>query len=238
MEKAIIVGASSGIGKELAKILAGKGYAVGLAARRGELLLRIQKELPSRVYIKIMDVRNVDDTQKSLADLIAEMGGVDLVIISAGIGHVNLELDLGKEMETVATNVQGFTVVANIAFRHFLSQGGGHLVGISSIASIRGGADAPAYNASKAFISNYLQGLTQKAVKSGLPIWVTDIQPGFVDTDMAKGEGLFWVASVTKAAEQIYTAVARKRSHAYVTRRWRLVGWLLKGMPLFLYKRI
>lgn len=238
MKKAIIVGASSGIGKELAKILAGKGYRVGLAARRGELLLAIQKELPSKAYIRIMDIRNADDAQKSLVDLIAEMGGVDLVIISAGIGHVNPELDLGKELETVAINVHGFTVVANVAFRHFLSQGRGHLVGISSISAIRGSGDAPAYNASKAFISNYLQGLAQKAVKSGLAIVVTDIKPGFVDTDMAKGEGLFCVTPVTKAAEQIYTAIERKKSHAYVTKRWRLVGWLLKGMPDFLYNKL
>lgn len=238
MKKAIVVGATSGIGKELAKILAGKGYTVGLAARRGELLLALQKELPSKAYIRIMDICNADDAQKSLTDLIAEMGGVDLVIISAGIGHVNPELDLGKELETVATNVQGFTVVANVAFRHFFSRGRGHLVGISSISAIRGSGDAPAYNASKAFISNYLEGLSQKAAKSGLAIVVTDIQPGFVETDMAKGEGLFWVAPVTKAAEQIYTAIERKKSHAYVTKRWHLVGWLLKGMPNFLYNRI
>lgn len=238
MKKAIVVGATSGIGKELARILAGKGYAVGLVARRGELLLAIQKELPSKAYVRITDIRDVDDAEKSLTDLIAEMGGVDLVVISAGIGHLNPKLDLGMELETVSTNVQGFTVVANVAFRHFLSQGRGHLVGISSISAIRGSGDAPAYNASKAFISNYLQGLAQKAAKSCPAIVVTDIQPGFVDTDMAKGEGLFWVASAMKAAEQIYTAIERKRSHAYVTKRWRLVGWLLKVMPDFLYNKL
>ena len=238
MKKTIVVGATSGIGKELAKILAGKGYTLGLAARRRDLLRAIQKELPAKTYISGMDIRNVDEAQKGLTDLIAEMGGVDLAIISAGIGHLNPELDLGKELETVATNVQGFTVVANVAFRHFLSQGSGHLVGISSIAALRGNSAAPAYNASKAFISNYLQGLAQKAVKSCPSIAVTDIQPGFVDTDMAMGEGLFWMASATKAAEQIYAAIERKRSHAYITKRWRFVGWLLKGMPDFLYNRL
>jgi len=237
MKKAIVVGATSGIGKELAKILAGRGYMVGLAARRGEHLLTIQKQLPSKAYVRIMDIRNVSDAEQGLTDLIAEMGGVDLVIISAGIGHLNPELDLAKELDTVATNVQGFTVVANVVFRHFLSRGRGHLVGISSISAIRGSGDAPAYSASKAFISNYLQGLAQKAAKSCPAIVVTDIQPGFVDTEMAKGEGLFWVAPAAKAAEQIYTAIERKRSHAYVTKRWRLVGWLLKGVPDFLYNK-
>ena len=87
MKKAIVVGATSGIGKELAKILAGKGYTLGLAARRRDLLRAIQKELPAKTYISGMDIRNVDEAQKGLTDLIAEMGGVDLAIISAGIGH-------------------------------------------------------------------------------------------------------------------------------------------------------
>jgi short-subunit dehydrogenase len=238
MKKAIIVGASSGIGRDLAKILAGKGYAVGLIARREALLRNIQGELPSKAYIKAIDICNRDDTQKGLTGLITEMGGADLVIISTGIGFINPELDLDKELETVATNVQGFVTVANVAFRHFVRQGAGHLVGISSIAAIRGGAEAPAYNASKAFISNYLQGLRQKAAKSKLAITVTDIQPGFVDTDMAKGEGIFWMAPVQKAAAQIYRAIERKRPHAFVTKRWRLVAWMLKIMPDFLYHRI
>lgn len=238
MKKAIIVGASSGIGRELAKILAGKGYAVGLIARREALLQNIQGELSSKAYIKTIDICNRDDTQKVLTGLITEMGGVDLVIISSGIGFINPELDLDKELETVATNVQGFVTVANVAIRHFIRQGAGHLVGISSIAAIRGGAEAPAYNASKAFVSNYLQGLRQKAAKLKLTITVTDIQPGFVDTDMAKGEGIFWMAPVQKAASQIFRAIERKRSHAFVTKRWRLVAWMLKIMPDFLYHRI
>lgn len=238
MKKAIIVGASSGIGRYLSKILAGKGYAVGLVARRGDALRNIQGELQSTTYIKAIDIRNRGDTLKGFTGLITEMGGVDLVIISSGIGFINPELDLDKELETVATNVQGFVTVANVAFRHFIRQGAGHLVGISSIAAIRGGAEAPAYNASKAFISNYLQGLRQKAAKSKLTITVTDIQPGFVDTDMAKGEGIFWMASVRKASAQIYRAIERKRSRAFVTKRWRLVAWMLKIMPDFLYHRI
>lgn len=238
MKKAIVIGASSGIGKELAGILADSGYTLGLAARRQELLLAMQKELPSKVYIKRIDISNTDDAQNGLTELIAEMDGVDLVIISAGIGYLNAELDLSKELETVATNVQGFTVIANIAFHHFLDRGTGHLVGISSIAAIRGGAEAPAYNASKAYISNYLEGLAQKATKSGLAITVTDIKPGFIDTEMAKGEGLFWVASAPKAASQIYKAIERKKSQAFITKRWRLIGWILKTMPAWLYRRI
>lgn len=238
MKSAVIVGASSGIGKELAKVLASHGYILGLVARREELLFNLQRELPGKSYVKALDVRNVDHTRRGFQELIAEMGDVDLVVISAGIGYINPELNLDEELSTIATNVVGFTVAANLAFRYFLSRGAGHLVGISSIAGIRGSAEAPAYNASKAFLTNYLQGLTQKAVKSGLPITVTDIQPGFVDTEMAKGDGLFWVAPVRKAAEQIYHAIEKKKSHAYITRRWRLIGWLLRSLPDFIYNRL
>ena len=77
----------------------------------------------------------------------------------------------------------------------------------------RGGA-APAYNASKAFVSNYMEGLRQKVRKPNLPITVTDIQPGLVDTAMAQGEGLFRVAPPEKAARQIHEVIKRRRKHA------------------------
>ena len=238
MKSAIIIGASSGIGRELAKILSNRNYQVGLAARRLDLLRSLQEELPNPSWARAIDVRDRDNTQSVFAELVSDMGDVDLVVISAGTGYLNPELDVAKELDTVATNVQGFTVVANLVVRHFLAKGSGHLVGISSVAAIRGSGHAPAYNASKAFISNYLQGLAQKAARSGLAITVTEVQPGFVDTDMAKGDGLFWVAPARTAAQQIYEAIEKKRSHVYVTKRWRAVGWLLKIMPTVLYNRM
>ena len=238
MKTAIIVGASSGIGRELSKILSAKGFQLGLAARRIDLLVDLEKKLPNPSRAVHMDVAEVTATRQSMQGLIADLGTVDLVVISAGTGHLNPELDFSKEAETIATNVAGFTAVANVAFKHFLHKQSGHLVGISSIAALRGDGEAPAYNASKAFMSNYLEGLRKKAVKSGFPIAVTDIRPGFVDTDMAKGEGKFWVAPPQKAARQIYSAIAKKKKHAYITKRWRIVAGLLKIMPAFLYNRL
>ncbi len=165
---------------------------------------------------------------EALKQLINEMGGMDLVVISAGVGHGNRGLEWSKERETIEVNVTGFAAVANAAFKYFSQKGGGHIVGISSIAAIRGNGSAPAYNASKAFVSNYLDGLRQKARKSKLPITITDVQPGFVDTPMLKGKGLFWVAPAAKAARQIYGAVKAKKRHVYITKRWRLIAWLLK----------
>ena len=126
--------------------------------------------------------------------------------------------------------------LASAAMRHFEERGRGHLVGLSSLAALRGQGAAPAYNASKAFVSNYLDGLRHRAVHGGLDVTVTDVLPGFVDTPMV-GDQTFWLAPVDKAAEQIYRAIRRRRARVYVTRRWRLVAWLLKVLPDALYYR-
>jgi len=231
MKKAIIIGASSGIGKELAVILSRNDYIVGLAGRRVQLLLELQQELKNQSYIKQIDVSDPGPAMLLLQELIDEMGGMDLIVISAGQGYINPELEWQPEFETVKVNVLGFMAMANVAMQYFVRQGQGHIVGISSLAAIRGSAGGPAYAASKAFVSNYLEGLRFQAQKSGLDIVVTDIQPGLVDTAMAKGEGLFWVAPVEKAAGQIFQVIRKRKKHGYVTKRWRLIAWLVRIMP-------
>jgi short-subunit dehydrogenase len=173
-----------------------------------------------------------------LAELIKEIGGMDVIVISAGVGSINPDLNWTQEKEAIDVNISGFTAMANVAFKHFCKQGSGQIVGISSIAAIRSSGDSPAYSASKAFVSNYLEGLRQKTIKLKIPIIVTDIQPGFVNTAMAKGEGQFWVASPEKAAKQIFKAIDGKRKHAYITKRWRIIAWLLKIMPAWLHNKL
>ena len=237
MKSAIVVGASSGIGRELAKLLSQNGYRVGLAARRRDLLETLQGELSRGAVIKEMDVSQPASAMRQLGELLEEMQDVELIVISAGTGAINLELDWSKEAATIETNVTGFAAVANVAIAHFAQRGSGHLVGISSIAALRGSDISPAYYASKAFQSNYLEGLRKKMVKAGLPVTITEVQPGLVDTAMAQGEGLFWIAPVEKAARQIYDAISRKKDHVYVTKRWRLIAWLLKVLPASLYNK-
>ena len=232
------MGASSGIGRELARVLSQDGYAVGLTGRRADLLTSLRRELAGPSFVRRMDVTQTSEAMRGLEGLIGEMGGADLVVISAGVGFINPELEWEKERVTIETNVAGVAAAANVAVRHFIRQSSGHLVGISSIAALRGGRDTPAYNASKAFVSNYLEGLRQKVGKLRLPITVTEIQPGLVDTAMAQGEGLFWVAPPEKAARQIYDAIRSRRRKAYVTRRWRSVAWLLKAMPDRVHRRM
>jgi short-subunit dehydrogenase len=238
MKRAIVIGASSGIGKELAIILSQNGFWVGLAGRRIDLLEELKSDLPNPAFPKQMDISDCSDAMDLLDNLIEEMGGVDLIVISAGIGFLNSNLNWSEEKKTIDVNISGFTAMANVAFRHFVQAGRGHLVGISSIAAIRGSGQAPAYNASKAFVSNYLEGLRIRISKACLPILVTDIQPGFVDTAMAKGEGLFWVASPQKAARQIYRAIQKKAKHAYITKRWSVIGCLLRVLPGLIYSKL
>lgn len=109
---------------------------------------------------------------------------------------------------------------------------------LTSVAGLRGNKAAPAYNASKSYQINYLEGLRQKAVKLKMDIVVTEIRPGFVDTAMAQGPGLFWVASVEKATEQIWSAIQQKKRVTYVSKRWRLIGGLLKSLPRAIYSRM
>lgn len=238
MKKAIVIGASSGIGRELAKVLSRNQYVVGVMARRVQLLHELRNDAEDTFFVQEIDVADAESAMEILANFINKMGGADLIVISAGTGDINNSLSWPLENEAIKTNVTGFAALVNVAMHHFTQRGSGHLVGISSIAALRGGRESPAYNASKAFESNYLEGVRQKVRKSGLPITITDIKPGFVKTAMAKGDGIFWAAEPDKAAKQIYDVIKQRKSSAYITRRWVLVAWLMKLLPGFIYERL
>lgn len=238
MKKAIVVGATSGIGKELARHLAKNDYLVGITGRRKALLVALKQEQPESYFIKTFDVTDTTLSILELNELVAELGGLDLLIISSGTGELNDNLDFELEKRTIDTNVIGFTAIADWAFNYFKNQGRGHLAAISSIAGIRGLRQTPSYGATKAYQINYLQALRQKAGNLKLPLTITDIRPGFVNTDMAKGEGLFWVASVERAAQQMFKALQHHKRVIYVTKRWRLVAWILRRIPNFIYNKM
>lgn len=237
MEKAIVLGATSGIGNELAKILVQNDFKVGITGRRKSKLEELQAGNPSNFVISSFDC-TVENNAEKLQELTTELGGLDLLILSSGTGFLNISLDYESENKTNLLNVNAFTQIVNWAYHFFMNQGNGHLVAISSVAGIRGGSASPAYNASKAYQINYLEGLRIKAKKTKKPIYVTDIRPGFVDTDMAKGEGLFWVAKKEKAAKQIFQIIKNKRAVGYVTNRWWLVGKLLLLIPRKIYRKL
>lgn len=237
MKKAIIIGATSGIGNELAKILVNNGYKVGITGRRKAELQKLQKSNPENYELSSFDCTSENNSEK-LFELTEQIGGLDLLILSSGRGDLNERLDFEIENKTNLLNVNAFTEIADWAFNYFDKQRKGHLVAISSIAGIRGSRMAPAYYASKAYQINYLEGLRQKAAKSKKSIYVTDIRPGFVDTDMAKGEGQFWVATKEKAAQQIFGIIKKKKGIGYVTKRWWIIAQLLRLIPNVFYKKM
>jgi short-subunit dehydrogenase len=238
MKKAIIIGASSGIGKELARILVSDNYLVGITGRRTALLEELKKENAEKYFIKSFDISIPFESTKYIQELTDELGGLDLLIISSGTGNPNEELDFKIEKETIDTNISGVTEIADWVFNYFRKQGCGHLAIISSIAGLRGGRFAPAYSASKAFQINYAEGLRQKAKHLKIPITITDIRPGFVDTAMIKSETKFWVENPLKAAQQIYTALRKKKKIAYITKRWILIAYISKLIPKWIHERI
>lgn len=238
MKKAIIIGATSGIGKGLAKLLVHNNYKVGITGRRTELLEELKSQNPNSYFTRSFDITNTKIIVENLDALTTELGGLDLLIISSGTGDLNENLDFEIEKRTIETNVTGFTCIANWTFSHFENQKSGHLVAISSVGGLRGSRIAPAYNATKSFQINYLEGLRQKATKLNQPIFVTDVRPGFVDTDMAKGDGQFWVATVDKATQQIFDAIKQKKKIVYVTKRWKLIALILKRIPTQIYDRM
>lgn len=238
MKKVIIIGASSGIGMQLAQVMSKDGFVLGLTGRRINLLDNLKNKLSTQVYTKYMDITNTDESIDCLNGLIDEMGGVDLIIVSSGIGYVNKDLEWKLEQETINTNVLGVTAIIDASIKYFMFKEFGHLAVISSVASLRGSAECPAYNASKAYLSNYLEGIRCKMKKQNLDIAITDIKPGLVDTAMAKGDGLFWVMPLEKATAQIYTALKKRKDQIYVTKRWGFLSFFLKRIPKSLYYKM
>ncbi|WP_254764618.1 SDR family NAD(P)-dependent oxidoreductase [Natrinema marinum] len=239
---AIVVGASSGIGEALARRLAADGYEIGMAARRTERMRQIGSELPTKAYVATMDVTDTADAREGFFELAAAMSSVDVVVISSGVAHVNRDLEWGPERETIDVNVRGFTAVATAAMEYFegtpdhASAADGHLVGISSVAAHFGTGNVQAYNASKAYVSTYLEGLRSRQAQRDADVTITTIEPGFVDTKLSLGG--FWECSPETAADQIARAIRKKRNHAYVTRRWRLVAGVLDLAPEWLLQRL
>lgn len=239
MKTAIVFGATSGIGKALTEILIKEGYKVAITGRRLEKLQEIQNQYPNQVEVYQNDIQKVDEVEKVFRQIVEKFEKIDLVIQSSGVGHINPKLEWEKEDETIKTNVVGVTKLYDLAYNQFREQEFGHLVGITSIASIRGNRGAPAYFASKAYQKAYLESLfiKTKTIRSK-QVFITDIRPGFVDTAMALGDGIFWMVSLEKAGKQIYSAIKKKKRVAYISKRWGIIAFVLKIAPAWLLKKM
>ena len=225
------------MGRKIAELYAEKGFRIGITGRRNDLLEVIKQQFPENIETGCFDVTSNENVHH-LETLVSKLGGLDILIISAGGGDISKELTWTIDKATVDTNVKGFVEIANWCFNYFVKQGHGQLATISSIAAIRGGSWATAYNASKAFQSNYFEGLGIKARRMKKDISITCIEPGFVDTKMAKGDGKFWVLPVEKAARRIIRAIEKKKRKSHLSIRWWLIAKLVKALPNWLYRKI
>jgi len=240
MKRAIVIGATSGIGREVSRLLLAEGWLVGVAARRIGLLQELKSAAPSAVTIMQTDVTK-EDAPKNLLRLAEQMGGVDLFFYAAGIGKQNMELDSDIETGTVDTNVTGFTRMIGTIYNYMADNGGGHIAVISSIAGTKGLGAAPSYSATKAYQSTYIQALEQQANMRGLKIRFTDIRPGFVDTPLLSGSGHYPMQmSVESVAREIMSTLKCHRHVRIIDWRYRLLvavwrllpGWIWRNMKI------
>lgn len=236
--RVVIMGASSGIGWELAHLYIERGYRLGLAARRLDRLDSLRAMAPERVEISGIDVTD-EAAGEHLGQLIERLGGLDLYIHSSGIGWQNAALDPELELRTTAVNVLGFTRCLDFVFGYFARLGRGHIVAISSIAGTRGLGAAAAYSASKAYQASYLQALRQLCrVRSLEGLTITDIRPGFVDTPLLTGGRYPMMLSPQSVARQIASAVDRGRSVRIIDWRYRLLVGLWRLIPRQVWERL
>ncbi len=234
--KAIVIGASSGIGSEVARILIEEGWKVGLAARREDRLQELRKLAEGRVETIRLDVTD-DSATQFLHQLIEKIGGMDLFFYASGVGRQNRALEESIELSTVQTNAMGFTRMIGEAYRYFATHGGGHIAAITSIAGTKGLGPSPSYSATKAMQATYLQALEQLANQQGLNIKFTDIRPGFVDTDLLSGTHHYpLLMKPEPVAREIVRAVSRQEHLRIIDWRWRLLTALWRRIPRCLWR--
>lgn len=232
-KRAIVVGASSGIGMEVAKLLMEQGWTVGVAARRVELLQDLGAAATQRIDV------TADDATEGLQRLIDKLGGMDLYFHASGIGKQNRELTADIELATLQTNGVGFTRMIGEAYRYFARQGGGHIAAITSIAGTKGLGPAPSYSATKAMQNVYLQALEQQARSRGLDIRFTDIRPGFVDTALLAGDFRYpMMLKPEKVAREIVCAINHKKHIRVIDWKYRLLNAVWRRIPRWIWRRI
>lgn len=241
MKKIIIIGASSGMGMRIATDFARAGWRVGVAARRLDRLESIKELYPDRVACSAIDVTAQDAVEK-FEDLIEMIDGMDILLYAAGCGWSNPDLDEAKDMATIDVNVKGFTRIVNAAYRYFKATANvsrGRIAVITSIAGVKGLGVSAAYSATKRYQWTYLQALDQLAHMQHVNVSITDIRPGFVDTDLLdKKRSYPMLMSIDYVAPRIERAIMKRRRVAVIDSRWLFVSGLWRAIPNCLWPHL
>ena len=243
-KRAIIVGASSGIGAALARKLANEGYSLALLARRSELLEKLTNEInskhgASRARFYIHDVTDHGSVPDLLRQIMSDLGGLDSFIFNSGVSHmVGLKkYDFEKDLLTTEVNYIGALAWLNPVAELFQSLKAGQIVGVSSVAGERGRVGNPSYNASKAALTCYLEALRNRLTRYGVN--VLTVKPGPVETDLIKdAKGMPFVIPAEQAADDIYAAMRKRKQEVYTSGRWRWIMLVIRNIPSVIFRRM
>lgn len=239
MNSIVIIGASSGIGKEVAKILILKGWRVGLGCRRTKLLEDLKQINPLNVFCQYVDVTQ-ESAQTDIETLLTQMGHIDCYLHIAGIGFQNNDLDINIEESIIRTNGEGFVRSITTAYNYFKQKSeGGHIAAVTSIAGTKGLGAAPAYSATKRMQSCYIQALAQKAHMQTCKITFSDIQPGFVHTALLDDTHHYPLQlNPANVAKSIINTIVHKKRRVVIDWKYSLVTVIWKMIPNYIWERL
>ena len=237
-KKIIVIGATSGIGRDVALLYIAQGWKVGIAGRRTAELEALRSLAPEQVSAQALDVTQADAAER-LHTLIKQVGGMDIFLLSSGIGRQNYALQTETELTTAATNVEGFIRMTNAAYHYFEEQGHGHIAVISSIAGTKGMGAAAAYSATKKFQNAYIDALDQLSRMQKLKISFTDIRPGFVATPLLKSEKKYpMLMKAPDVAKNIVRSIERRKRVAIIDWKFRILVGFWRLIPNYIWLRL
>jgi decaprenylphospho-beta-D-erythro-pentofuranosid-2-ulose 2-reductase len=244
--RAIVVGASVGMGAALARKLAKEGYAVALVARQKEKLKELCAEInqsagETRALAYTHDVANYKEVPALLKNIVAEIGGLDTFIFMAGVNYPpggNDKYNFENDRQMVEINLIGAMAWLSPVAEMFQNAQAGQIVGIGSVAGDRGRVGNPGYNTSKAGVHTYLEALRNRLTRHGVN--VLTVKPGFVKTEMLKaavGPTPFAVP-VEKAVDDIYNAMRKRKQIIYTPFFWQYIMLVIRHIPSFIFRKL
>ena len=242
--RGIIIGASDGLGAELARRLAREGYHLALLARRKEKLETLCNELNAHGQIArayIHDVSRYDEVPALLTRIVADLGRLDLVVFVAGVNYPPGGIDkynFENDRRMIEINHLGAMAWLNPVAEMFQAAKAGQIVGIGSVAGDRGRVGNPGYNTSKAGLATYLEALRNRLTRHGVN--VLTVKPGFLKTDMLKAtQGATpFAIEPSKAADDIVRAMKKRKQQIYTPSLWRWIMLAIQHTPSIIFRRL